>query len=382
MPVVRIVKRRIFVWSSLLVAIVLLWGGRRAFLASRNLVTLNVRDADVRAVVRKCEWQTWETIVVNKDVKGKVTLNVRKRPLEEVLGIIGEQTSSRATAIYPIFSKGKSIVNLRKLARGDLDRESAGWTNFVMRGEFGRRGGGPGGPGFGGRGGGGFGGPGGPGGFDDGPRSPSAPVTLNVDAKDLGFVATALSRASQSQIVPEDGAEALITLHLSQVPVEEVVSEVAERAKRKWEVFYSLQAQPDLFADRGEDEGRGRRGDGEGRGRFRGEGETNRFAEMRDLRALERERMEEIRLATMTAEEQAKAKEQQQQFEQMRDATPEQRQQMFEQMRNNPQNAQAAQRFEARANNSFKYARPEQRVERARRTAERKARQQQQQQGR
>jgi type II secretory pathway component GspD/PulD (secretin) len=132
------VKRRIYVWISLLVAIVLSWGGHRAYLASRNLVTLNVRDADVRAVVRKCEWQTWETIVVNKDVKGKVTLNVRKVPLEEVLGIIGEQTSSRATAIYPIFSKGKSIVNLRKLARGDLDRTSAGWTNFVMRGEFGR----------------------------------------------------------------------------------------------------------------------------------------------------------------------------------------------------------------------------------------------------
>jgi hypothetical protein len=172
------------------------------------------------------------------------------------------------------------------------------------------------------------------------------------------------------------------------VPLDEAVSRVAARAKRKWEVFYSLQAQPDFFADRGDDEGRGpRRGDGEGRGRFRGEGETNRFdtnrfAEMRDLRALERERMEEIRLATMTAEEQAKAKEQQEQFEQMREATPEQRQQMFEQMRNNPQNAQVAQRFENRANNSFKYARPEQRVERARRMADRKARQQQQQQGR
>jgi hypothetical protein len=345
-------------------------------------VTLNVRDADVRAVVRKCEWQTWETIVVNKDVKGKVTLNVRKVPLEEVLGIIGEQTSSRATAIYPIFSKGKSIVNLRKLARGDLDRTSAGWTNFVMRGEFGRRGGGPGGPGFGGRGGGGFGGPGGPGGFEDGPRSPSAPVTLNVDAKDLGFVATALSRASQSQIVPEDGAEALITLHLSQVPLDEAVSKVAARAKRKWEVFYSLQAQPDFFADRGDDEGRGpRRGDGEGRGRFRGEGETNRFdtnrfAEMRDLRALERERMEEIRLATMTAEEEAKAKEQQQQFEQMRDATPEQRQQFFEQMRNNPQNVQ---RFENRGVSRLNNSTSEQRMDRTRRIHEMRERRRQQQ---
>jgi hypothetical protein len=159
-----------------------------------------------------------------------------------------------------------------------------------------------------------------------------------------------------------------------------VVANVAGRARRKWDVFYTLQAQPDFFADRGDDDDRrGRRGEGEGRGfGRRNEGtngfDTNRWTELREQRASERERFEEIRLATMTPEEQAKAKEQQQQMEQMRDATPEQREQFFEQMRNDPQ---IAQRFENRANNSFKYAKPEQRVERARRMADRKQRIQQ-----
>jgi hypothetical protein len=372
------VNRRLYVWISLVVAILAAWVGYRVYLAKKNLVTLNVRDADVRDVIRKCEWQTWETIVVNKDVKGKVSLNVRKVPLEEVLGIIGEQTSSRVTAVYPIFSKGNSIVNLRKLARGDIDRGSAGWTNFVMRGDFGRRGGGP---GFGGRGGGGpFGGPGGPGGgFMDGLRSQDSVISLSVPGKDLGFAAQALSRASQAQVVPEDGANATIMLQLAEVSIKDAVAKVAKQAHRKWEVFYSMQAQPDFFADRGDDDDRGPRrggrGDGEDRGfrRNRGDGETNRFDTNRWAELREREM--EVRLATMSPEEQAKAKEQQQQFEQMRNATPEERQQFFEQMRNNPQNQQ---RFENRRISYLNNSSPEQRADRTKQMMERRARRQQQ----
>ena len=98
-----------YIWGSVLLLMLLSWAGYRAYQAHRNLVTLDVRDADVRDVVRKIEWQTWETIVVNNDVKGKVTLNVRLMPLEEVLGIIADQTSSRFLALYPVFSKGNSV---------------------------------------------------------------------------------------------------------------------------------------------------------------------------------------------------------------------------------------------------------------------------------
>ena len=56
-----------------------------AWRAHRNLVTLDVRNMEVRQVVKKISWQTWEEIFVHKDVRGKVTLKVRKMPLEQVL---------------------------------------------------------------------------------------------------------------------------------------------------------------------------------------------------------------------------------------------------------------------------------------------------------
>ena len=350
-----------YTWISLLVAILLGWGGYRAYLAHQNLVTLDVRGADVRDVIRKCEWQTWETIVVHKDVKGKVTLDVVKVPLEEVLGIIGEQTSSRPMAVYPIYSKNNSIVNLRKLARGDIYRDTAGWTNFTMIGSAGGRGG-PGGRGGGP--GGGFGGPGGPGGgfggFGDVARSQNSPVSLTLSAKDLSFAALALARFSNAQVVPEDGANALITLSVKQVPFAKAVAKVAKAANRKWDVFYSLQAQPEFFG----------RDDGDRRGfRDRDEDDTNRLARAEQWAAL-RERETEARLATMTPEEQAQAKEDQKKMEAIRDMPPEQRQQAFQEMANDPRYAQNAQRREARGNAAFKNSSPAQRVERASRISE------------
>ena len=75
--------------------------------AHRNLVTLNVRDMEVRKVISKLEWQTRETIIPDKAVKGKVTLNVRKVPLDHVLQIIGDQTSSRVSTVYPLYSNAR-----------------------------------------------------------------------------------------------------------------------------------------------------------------------------------------------------------------------------------------------------------------------------------
>ena len=372
-------KRRIYIWTSLLGAVLLAWLAHRAWLAHQNLVTLDVRDADVRDVLRKCEWQTWETIVVHKDVKGKVTYTCTKVPLEEALAVISEQTSTRISAVYPIYSQNKSFVNLRKLARGDVYRDTAGWTNFTMVGN--NNGGGRGGPG-GGRGGGGFGG----GGFGE-TRSQNSPVALNVTGKDLGFAALALARFSNAQVVPEDGADGLVTLSFQQVPFVDAVAKVAKSAHKKWDVFYSVQAQPEFFADRGGGGDGGFGGPGGGRRGFGRDGDTNsfntnRWEEMREQRDAQREREQEARLATMTPEDQAKEKERQEQFEKMRDMTPEQRQQAFQDMQNNPQFAQERARAETRMNNAFKNTPPEQRVERTRRMVEmRKRREQQQQQG-
>jgi len=80
-----------------------LWGGYRAYRAHENLVTLNVRNMELRRVVSKLEWQTWERIVVSKNVGGNVTLNVHNVPLDDVLNIVGLQTDSRWARLYPIY---------------------------------------------------------------------------------------------------------------------------------------------------------------------------------------------------------------------------------------------------------------------------------------
>src|SRR5436190_23089565 len=98
-----------------LVAVVILgyavWVAVRA---QRNLVTLNVRDMEVREVVKKIERQTWEHIFVHNEVQGKVTMNVHRAPLDDVLKIVADQTSSRYSALYPLYSSGQSLTWLEK----------------------------------------------------------------------------------------------------------------------------------------------------------------------------------------------------------------------------------------------------------------------------
>src|SRR6266545_2007685 len=123
-----------------------------AWWAHSDLVTLNVRNMEVRLVVKKIEHQTRASIMVHSNVQGKVTLNVRRMPLEDVLEIVGEQTFSRWSSLYPLYSNGKSLDRLEMSLRGEMDPAQNGWTNLFSR-SFGRDAfrGGPGGPGgFGG----------------------------------------------------------------------------------------------------------------------------------------------------------------------------------------------------------------------------------------
>ena len=49
------------IWKvvALVVTVAALWFGWAAWRAHSNLVTLHVRNADLREVVSKIEWQTW-----------------------------------------------------------------------------------------------------------------------------------------------------------------------------------------------------------------------------------------------------------------------------------------------------------------------------------
>src|SRR4051812_17573488 len=199
----------------------LVWGGYRIYRAHANLVTLHVRAMDVRQAISRIEWQTWERILVHKDVAGTVTLDVSNVPLDEVLNIVALQSSARWTRLYPIFRTGKAAVDFKKVVRGDTAIEGSGWTNlqknpFWLRNTIG--------------------------GFGNTARAANNLVSAQILNKDLDFTALALSRFSQAQIVPEDTAHGNITLKLAQVPFEKAVAQVAKQVHRNWDEIYALQS--------------------------------------------------------------------------------------------------------------------------------------------
>ncbi len=367
-------KRQYIVLAAFLAILTLAWGGYRAWCANNKLVTLDVRKMDVRKVVSKIEWQTWERIIVHNDVKGEVTLNVKRVPLSEVLNIIGEQTSTRWSALYPLYSKGSSLVAFKKTVRGDITPEASGWTNFSMRGGGGS-----------GRGGGFFG---------DTVRSQNDVVNLQLDGRDLPFTILALSRVSQARIVPEGGTAGTINLRLNQVPFDKAVAAVARQVKRDWDQFYTVQPGEDFgrggdFGGRGGGDfgGRGDRGGRDGFGR--GDRGTNALAATnvvdeaaladtrREQREAERARQLEAQLATMTPAEQQKAKEERQKFEEMRNLPPEERQKAFQELANSRPDFRR--NIEQRMTRGLVNSTPDQRVDRAQSRLERQKRREAQQ---
>jgi hypothetical protein len=206
--------------ALVLLAGALVWGGYCGWRAHKNLVTLNVRNLDVRKVVAKIEWQTWERIIVNQGVNGQVTLNVKRVPLDEVLNIIALQTSSRWTALYPIYRARKSAQAFNQVVQGTLPAAAHGWGNLEKVPTWQRNG---------------------LGGFLQTARSENKLVSAQFVAKDLGFASLALSRFSRALVVPEDSAVGTINLKLDQVPFEKAVAQVARQVHRKWDQIYALQ---------------------------------------------------------------------------------------------------------------------------------------------
>jgi len=203
-----------------LVGAIVLWGGYRAYRAHTNLVTLNVRNMEVRRVVSKLRWQTWEHIVVSKHVGGNVTLNVHNVPLDEVLNIIGLQTDSRWTRLYPIYSTGKSLASFNRVIQGDLAPAGSGWLGLQQLAAWQQAG---------------FGG------FANTLRAENKLVSAQLANQDLTFTALALSRFSKAQVVPEDGLKGLVNLRLQQVPFDKAVAKVARQVRHKWDRVYTLQ---------------------------------------------------------------------------------------------------------------------------------------------
>ncbi len=352
-------KATIWKVAALVVTVTALWFGWAAWRAHSNLVTLHVRNADLREVVTKIEWQTWELIVVQSNVTGRVTLNCDKVPLEEVLGIIGEQVEARWTALYPLYSSGKSLKNFKRVLRGEADAAQSGWTNYARRGFGGFRGG-----------------PGGPGGgmFGDTARNENNLVSANLVGKELSVATMALARFSQAQVVPEDGTEGVVNQQFDRVPFDKAVARVARDVRRDWTKYYALQGGGGRGGFGGF--GGGPRGDRGPRGEGgpppdspmasffpRGDStnvSTNGLATTNTLEREERrgnfQRMMESQLETMTPEQRAR-------IEEMRNMTPEQRRAQF-------QGAGMENRMAERMARGLKNSTPEQRVERDQRRIE------------
>ena len=324
----------------------MLWGGWLAYRARSNLVTLNVRNMDVRKVVSKIQWQTWERIIVNNDVSGNVTLNVTKVPLEAVLHVVAMQTSSRWTALYPLYSTGKSVVAFKKAVRGDMPASESGWTNLFTAPSWRR---------------------GNTGGFANNARAGNDLVSAQIEGKDLGFATLALSRFTQAQVVAEDGAEGFINLRLEQVPFTEAVAQVARKAHRKWDLFYTLQPSRQMFTSAGMTNMTNMSGSIQ-------MSQPLLSPDERAAAAAAREREFQAQLATMTSPEREAAEKQRQLMDELNALPPAERQQRMQQMAAASAGAQESSMLQ-RMQDRLKNMTPEQRVERDRARLEKQKRQ-------
>jgi hypothetical protein len=90
-----------------------------------NLVTLDVKDADVQQVVKSIARQSGETILIAPEATGAVTINVRKQPVGNVLEIITTQLGGRWQEFYALSDGRDSIEVLKKsLTEGG---QAQGW---------------------------------------------------------------------------------------------------------------------------------------------------------------------------------------------------------------------------------------------------------------
>ena len=298
-------SKKIITYGSALLVLAAIYFGRAAYRAHLNLVTLDVRDMDVREVIKKMEHQTWEVIFVNKAVEGKITMQVEKMPLEEALRLVGSQASALASTIYPLYSTSQSFKALKESLRGEVDPATHGWTNLQSRGlAFG---------GMGAMGGmGGMGGGGARGGLGAlmGGAVPNQLVSLSISAKDVSFASLALNRFASARVVPEDGVNATVSFIVKQVSVPEAVAKLAKAANRNWTTLYALQG----FDGPGGRGGFAAFGGGDtnnpprrgGFGGFGGFGDPNMTDEQRAEARKQREASEQELLATLPTEERQK----------------------------------------------------------------------------
>jgi hypothetical protein len=329
-------RGRFRILIALGIAALLSWICYHGYRAHQNLVTLHVRNMDARKVIAKIEWQTWEKIIVHKDLDGIVTVDVTDAPLEDVLNIVSLQLHAKWTALYPIFARSHALVPFKKAVRGDIAISGSGWTNLFTAPSWRRN----------------------MGGFANNTRMANKLVSAQINGQDLEFAALALSRFTQAQVVPENGATGTVHLHLRETPFEQAVARVAAQVHGKWDGFYTLQPLGGFYAPSSQRAAAART-------------ETNFMDSTTQMvspstaaeRAATRRREFEASLVTMSPEEREKAREQWNAMEELRALPPEERQRRLQEL--SGQSAPVAQQdLQQRMQNRLRNSTPEQRVER------------------
>ncbi len=211
-------KTRIIISAIALVTVVLFV--IRVQQARRDLVTLDVVNMPLRKVIRKIEWQTWESIDVQKNLEASITLNVKRVPLTEVLEILAEQSEARWTLFYPLYTAKKSYNELRQIVRGEKSQSDSVWKSFNARGSFG------------------FGGAGSEFAENLGVSDGTLSLTLKDQTVESGL--RSISRLSNAKVVAEDGTSGKITLNVVQTPLKKAVALVAKQLHRSHSHFYAL----------------------------------------------------------------------------------------------------------------------------------------------
>lgn len=304
-------------WTLVGFGTLLVYGVFFMMRARSNLVTLDVRNADVRAVISKLEWQTWENIYASPDVKGTVTLKVSKVPLEEVLRIIGEQTASRSSAVYPIYSSKATLKKLQDTVRAGTITGDSPWKSWHEQPSFR----------FAGM-------------LGNALRSENGLVNVQFEGKDAPFAAQSLNRVSSGRVVPEDNTPGVVSLKLAQATIPDAVGQLARQVKRNWTVFYLLSPAP-----------------------FMG-----RAPSMTEEQKAALDQQFEASLSALSPKEQQQAKQRRAQMETVSSLPPKERVQAMQQvMQQNPDmQSQMQQQMKERFTDAMRDSTPDQRVERSR----------------
>jgi hypothetical protein len=117
--------------TGLIVAAAGVWFGRQMWAAHHGLVTLHVRNMPLAEAVRTIAKQINQQIRVDPRLDAKVTLDVTRVPLTQVLDSLADQAGARWGKTYAVYHSERSLGRLERVLKGASTLDAEGWTNLA-----------------------------------------------------------------------------------------------------------------------------------------------------------------------------------------------------------------------------------------------------------